>query len=320
AWARRKPRPDYEEMMAALRGRRWRGILVWHIDRLYRQPRELEDLIDLCEHGVVGFAPVTGGEYDLSAPEGQFMARMMVSVANKSSGDLSRRQLAKMVEVAQAGRPHGGRRPYGYDNDRVTVLPDEAAVIRELATRLLAGESARSVCLDLNRRDLRTPTGRAWEVTPMTRMLLSPRMAGKRSHQTRRDRVERRPGSVTPAVWEGILSEPEQVSLRAILRDPRRRRVGAPGRYLLSGLLRCHECGTNLITHPAWGRNKRTYNCPPPPRGCGKVSVVADRAEEFVRDALYARVATVKAAELDAEEQPLDIITDRLAELGRAYD
>jgi site-specific DNA recombinase len=30
---------------------RTQGIAVWHVDRLFRQPRDLERLIDLADHG-----------------------------------------------------------------------------------------------------------------------------------------------------------------------------------------------------------------------------------------------------------------------------
>ena len=43
-----KPRPRYLAMLAALRDGSLGRVVVWHLDRLYRQPRELEDIIDLA--------------------------------------------------------------------------------------------------------------------------------------------------------------------------------------------------------------------------------------------------------------------------------
>ncbi|WP_396654590.1 recombinase family protein [Microbacterium paludicola] len=49
-------------------------IIVWHVGRLYRQPRELEDLIDLVEQHPVRNEAVRGGGFDLNTTEGRLMA------------------------------------------------------------------------------------------------------------------------------------------------------------------------------------------------------------------------------------------------------
>lgn len=50
-------------------------VVVWHVDRLYRRPGELEDLIDLVESHPIRIEAVMGGEFDLNAHEGPLMAR-----------------------------------------------------------------------------------------------------------------------------------------------------------------------------------------------------------------------------------------------------
>ena len=42
-----KRRPAYQQMLTDIRAGEIDRIGVWDLDRLYRQPRELEDLIDL---------------------------------------------------------------------------------------------------------------------------------------------------------------------------------------------------------------------------------------------------------------------------------
>ena len=43
-----KRRPGFDKMLARIKTGPSR-VVVWHVDRLYRRPRELEDLIDLVE-------------------------------------------------------------------------------------------------------------------------------------------------------------------------------------------------------------------------------------------------------------------------------
>jgi DNA invertase Pin-like site-specific DNA recombinase len=109
------------------------------------------------------------------------MARVLGAFARKESDDKSRRIRRKHEELAQAGKlVGGGSRPYGFEGDRRTIRESEALIIRECARRVLAGESVRSVCRDLNERGVGTSTGKAWTPHVMRRMLLSGRISGQR--------------------------------------------------------------------------------------------------------------------------------------------
>ena len=62
---------------------------------------------------------------------GQFQARILGAVAKKESDDKSRRIRRKHEEIAANGKVSGGgSRPYGYEADKVTVRPAEAAIVR----------------------------------------------------------------------------------------------------------------------------------------------------------------------------------------------
>ena len=75
---------------------------------------------------------MTAGEFDLCTPEGRLTARIVGSVARKESEDKSRRIRRKHVELAKAGKVSGGgRRPFGFESDRVTIREDEAAPERK---------------------------------------------------------------------------------------------------------------------------------------------------------------------------------------------
>lgn len=274
AYSRRKPRPAYQRMMADLRAGVCDAVVVWHLDRLYRQPRELEDLLDLCEHGKVGFAACSG-DYDLATADGRFMARMMVNVANKASADASRRQKRKGDQVAEEGRSHGGLLPYGFSKeDRNTLDEHEAECIREVTRNLINGASLRSQVRMLNDRG--DYHGHPWQERAFARMLLRPRLIGKREHN----------GAIYDAIWPAILTEEDQFVLRALLTDPARRHPEIQPRYLLSGMLRCGVCGQKMSHAPGWNKNPPHYVCPPAPRGCGKVSVTQAPLEQHVSDAV----------------------------------
>lgn len=144
-------RPGYDAMVAQVRGGASR-IIAWHVDCLYRQPRELEDLIDLVEQHPVRIEAVRGGGFDLNATEGRLMARQLVAIAAYESGHKSDRAKRANRALAEQGRRHGSAR-YGYGPGGV-LIPEQAAVIRQMADRFCAGESLRSITAWLNRSQI----------------------------------------------------------------------------------------------------------------------------------------------------------------------
>jgi site-specific DNA recombinase len=181
-----KQRPEYLRMLEDIEVGAVEAVVVYHADRLHRHPRELEDFIDLCQRTKTRLATVSG-DVDLSTHEGQLIARIQGAVARKESDDKSRRIRRKHEELASAGKVSGGgSRPYGYEPDKRTVRPEEAEMIRDCARRALAGDSLRSICLDLNERGIASAGGKRWSSQTLRRMLMSARISGQREH--RRDR------------------------------------------------------------------------------------------------------------------------------------
>jgi DNA invertase Pin-like site-specific DNA recombinase len=278
-----KRRPQYARSLADLEAGMINGLLVYDLDRLHRQPRELESFIDLCQRlGMTNVASVSG-DIDLTTADGQFQARILGAVAKKESDDKSRRIRRKALEIAeQGGVSGGGSRPYGYELDKVTVRPAEAAVVVECAQRLLAGEPVRSIAADLNERGVPAAAGGKWSPQSLRRMLASPRISGQRIYK----------GQIAAtAVWPGIISVEDGTAIRALLANPERRTSKAARRYLLGGLLVCSHCGERLVARPRTG-GKRRYACAKGPgfSGCGKTYINADEVEGFVRLAVLHRL------------------------------
>src|SRR6266550_6989798 len=168
-----KRRPEYQRMLEDVDTGVVAAVVVYHADRLHRHPRELEDFIDLCQRKQTKLATVSG-DLDLSTHDGQLLARITGAVARKESDDKSRRIRRKHEELAAAGRVSGGgTRPFGYETDKRTLRPDEAEIIRDCATRVLAGDSLRSICKDLNERGIFTVTGKQWSTQTLRRLLMS---------------------------------------------------------------------------------------------------------------------------------------------------
>ena len=290
-----KKRPEWDRLNKDILGGLVDAIACWHVDRLTRSPRELEDVIDLHDKHGIQLATCTG-DIDLSTPTGRFIARALGAAARHEAEHKAERQRRQLRQAAQAGKPNGGQRGYGYTHDRSQIIEEEAEVIREYARRALAGETLGEMANDLNARGLRTSTGRPWARTALKTVLISARISGRREYVPT-DSYEHghRPllGEITATgCWPAIISETDSDRLRALLTNPARDTNPSRRsyRYLLSGIFACGRCGTPMCGRPhASGRPRYICHKDPSRPGCGRITVFADLAEHEARD----RILTV---------------------------
>jgi len=318
-----KPRPEYRRMCDDIKEGLRDGVIAWHPDRLHRSPKELEDFIVLIEATSAEVHTVTGGDYDLSTPHGRVTARILGAVARHESEDKSRRITRKAIELAQQGKRNGGgTRAYGYNAAHDKVVPEEAEIVKESAQRILAGDSLRSVCSDLNERAVPTVTGRSWSTTVLRNMLMSARLSGQREHKGE---------IISMGAWAAILTPVQTARLRSLLGNPDRRTNRSPRSYPLTGLVRCGLCGAKMVARPRDDGSRR-YVCARGPGnvGCGKTYQLAEPLEHLIVEAVLYRIDskdfvqavaahTTQEARAAQVEQELEDDRHQLDELAERY-
>lgn len=230
------------------------GVLAWHADRLDRAVDSAERLIEVCAAGRHPVETARSGSYQLWTPTGRKRFRYDVVDAAYEVDHMIERIEASKREAAAEGRWLGGRRPFGYEPNGITIRPSEAAEIRRVADELLAGTSVRAVARDLNARGVPTSTGGTWIPNAVRRMILRPRNAGLMEH---------RGEVIGRAQWPAILDEATWRAVRALLLDPSRLTISAPRRHLLSGIAECGICGARMAAATVGsGRDRRrVYKC-----------------------------------------------------------
>jgi DNA invertase Pin-like site-specific DNA recombinase len=289
AYSGTKPRPGYQRLVADIEDGLRDGVLVYHVDRLTRRPMELEQFVDaVARAGVRHVRFVAGGDLDAGTGDGLLLTRVTAAVAANESDTKSRRVRRKMDQNAADGRPHGGARPFGYEDDKLTVRESEAAVIRELVERHLAGESLRSLALWLDAEGIPTARGGHWNTGTLRNMLASPRIAGLREH---------RGEVVGPAVWAPIITEQQRARVLALYAERAVTGRRSPRTYLLTGLLRCGRCEGRLYSSAR--TNRRRYVCMSGPdhRGCGRLTIEAQTLEDLLANAVLYRLDTPELAD-----------------------
>ncbi|MEZ0094265.1 recombinase family protein [Streptacidiphilus sp. EB129] len=318
-------RPIFEGALRDLKagrapnGERIDGLMVYDIDRLTRDPRHLEDAIEVVEQHHRPIIDITGS-LDLLTDNGRAMARVITAMNNKSSADTSRRVKRKHKAMRDAGIPTGGPRPYGWQKDRRTLEPTEAKHLRDAAHRILTGAAVwSSIVAEWNRTGVRSASGKKWTIQTLRQVLRNPRICGYRSHYVSEFNPETQAenryavpvyddeGQPVKGQQDPILTVEQWQAITYMIENAPRRGTGRNARvYLLSGILRCGKdgCGMKMRAMKASpGRKKPEgyyeYLCPSGVRGpgCGGVAINGYDADELVRKMIIAK------HELEAEER-----------------
>jgi len=278
--ALRVVRPAFRQMLDDLASGACDALAGYDLDRVARDPRDLEDLIDVVESRSIPTRAVTGS-LDLSSDAGVTMARVMVAVANKSSRDTARRVTRKQQELAEQGRHKGGGiRSYGYGRDGMTVVEAEAAVLRQVAADILAGTSLDAIAKRLSADGVPTVRGntfddgrlRPWNRRSVHAAVTKPRVAGLREY---------RGEVVAVAEWPAVLDRDSWEQVRIALAGRAEGHTNLLQRWL-TGVLRCSKCGTGLTGTPQGKGRGHRYYCNPQKGGCAGMGLDAGGAEATV--------------------------------------
>ena len=181
-------RPDFIKMMDAARGRGFRAIVVYRLDRISRSIGDFAGLIE--ELGGLGIDFVSIREqFDTGSPIGRAMMYIASVFSQLERETIAERIRDNMHELAKTGRWLGGTTPTGYASEcaesvsvdgkmrkacRLRLIPEQAEIVRTIfelysETGSLAGTEA-----ELLRRRVRTKTGREFTRFSVKAILSNP--------------------------------------------------------------------------------------------------------------------------------------------------
>lgn len=267
AYSKTRVRPGYDRMVQLFEAGGFDALVCWDLDRLTRQPRQLEDWIDRAEDR--GLLLVTAnGEADLSTDGGRLFARIKASVARAESDRKAARQVRALQQRAESGRPPLGVRLTGYTTGG-ELVEEEALFVRAVFRRFYEGDSLRGITAWLTELGAATRHGRPWNPSTIRTMLTNPRYAGYAIYR----------GKPTGELgnWEPLVEDWLFAAVQDILADPRRRKqVGTDRKHLGAGLYLCGICDDPVRSHGSQSHPR--YRCP---RG-GHVTRSAGPVDEIV--------------------------------------
>jgi site-specific DNA recombinase len=300
-------RPGFERVRHAVESHAVDVVIVWKLDRLARRIQVVAEFGAFLEKHNCALVTVVDG-VNTAGPGGKFILHLMGLLAELESDTISLRVKSAAAASARLGKAHpGGRRPFGYEADKVTIREEEANVIRTAVDRLVND----GVPVGATLREM----GRKERSAAITGYLRNPRLVGYRQHN----------GELHPAEWEPILTHEQWNKLQQlyggrmvqasdgrtlyVVTETERtgRKKISVRRHLLTGLVWCGECG-----RPIRSDSRGHYVCE------GKdVAIDAAKLEaEVVEYALMLKVGDVTVADWRDGADP----TTGLADVEKKID
>lgn len=278
-------------------------VIAWSLDRLQRNRRDEVRLYELCQKHGAKLSLVNGTELDFQTAAGRFVADSLGSVARLEIEMKSDRQKRAQVQAAQAGKRVGGRRPFGYDSDGMTLRQDEAQAIKSGFAAVLAGVPLAEVARTWNAQGFTTGQKRhkephrgepsPWHAYSVRMVLRNPRYMGQRAYNGE---------IVAAAAWPAIVDESTWRAVDAMLNHAASKSTPTSARHLLSGLALCGVCGATVHAGGAARRGVRAYRCG---SSTGHFARMAEPVEAFVSETVVNILSRPDARNLlHAEDRP----------------
>lgn len=262
------------------------------------------------------------GEY-AQTPEGQLFFSMRGAIAEFEKEKIKQRTKGGKLQKAKQGKLLGNYHLYGYDfkrhdskNGEYVINPDQAKVVKMIFDYFTEPTSPFKGINGIAKHltEIGIPTakgGKVWHRQVVRQILMNLSYTGKHpqnKYDSEGDYVRKQSGGKSNMTlrpveeWlfteiPAIISEEQYNVAQELLKESRRRYTKSSlNQYLLSGLIRCKDCGNTMNGRKEkwWGSHMFIYSCVKNTAGaknigCGnrlKVSEVDDAVWEHISDLL----------------------------------
>lgn len=258
-------------------------IVSWRLDRVSRRAKHFLDFIEWCDENKKVYASATE-PINLDDQMGRMFAMLLAMLAEGELQAIKERTKGTFDHLVREGKHRGGLIAYGYmpvkhedgKGFKLVIDPKIEPIIREIARKVLAGESLGSVAKWLNQsntptsrdvqriRDGKKPIGYSWQVGNIAKLLRGKKLLGYMEKDDGTPivnesgvRVRRADPILSHAEWEEIQQRLDSKA-KSHLKNNWGNKHRVNGTMLLQVAF-CLTCKRPLYT--ANGRSTRYYRC-----------------------------------------------------------
>ena len=280
-------RPQFQKMIADAKKGAFSYIIVYSVDRFARD--RYDSVVYKRQLKECGVRVLSAMENISDDPTGILLESMLEGLAEYYSKELSSKILRGLNHNADNCLVASAL-PFGYrkgPDGKFAIEPAEAAIVREIFSRVKSGENLIDIARDLNDRGIQTKHKAMWNKSSFGRLLSNERYIGYYIFNGRR--VE---GGV-PAIIDKdtFYSVQEVLKLKKNPRNSPIKRRRGNGVYLLTGKVFCGHCKSAMIGHSGTSKTGKLYSyyvCKrqAQEKSCTKKKIGRDEAEIMVARAL----------------------------------
>lgn len=248
-----KGRPAMQRLVADVEKDKFQAVLVWKISRLSRNMLDTLTLLDKFEDYGVKFISYSEN-FDTGSPIGRLVVQLMASIAEMERNTLSENVKLGMKQRALEGSWNGGV-VFGYDTVKkeLVISEKEAEVVKLIYQMYANGKGLRAISNYLNKAGYKTKRNRHFSINSVAQILDNVIYNGKISWlkvenwDTKRRRGKNPNPILVDGKHEAIISDElwSVVQSRRKSKSFKQRQSNEP--FLLSGLLRCPDCGQGMV-------------------------------------------------------------------------
>lgn len=343
----RRDRPGYVRLLRDAQAGAFDVLLLWDLKRLSRA-EDLPQVLARLKFWRVRVVTCDG--YDSAREDADIRGWIDGMMGNRYLRELGKNTHRGLSGRAMAGASAGGL-PYGYavaETGHRSIREDEAAIVRLIFAEYAAGVPPRAIAAALNRDRVPSPRGSTWTMNAIRAdlrrgigILGNPIYIGQqvwnRSHwvkdpetgrRTRRERPEDEwivrdvpsLAIVDRALWDAV-----QARVRGI-KHASPAGKGRPARHVLSGILRCGECGGPMVVVDRYrygcARAKDRGTCSSRLRFSrldAEHALLAGVRAELNTPEAFAAFQRAAAAKMRRHAPDMDALKRRLAEVEREH-
>lgn len=257
-------------------------VVAWVPSRLFRDAGHKETYFRKWARAGDVRVHTKQGVWNPKDPRDRFVSTVVAGADQYYSDDVREKVVRAHDERIANGLPATGWPGFGHrlgDDGGWREKKGEADLLRSAIDRILAGTTLSTIVDEFNENDVPTRLGGTWRITTLRRVLMSPRMAGI---------LVRGGAEVGPSEYiDALIPEPKWRQLCKVIEG--RKRGPRRGRQLLTGVLFCSSCESNLNSDTSkldGDLRYRRYGC----RKCGGSNLKAEVVEEVVVDRMFVRL------------------------------
>ena len=276
-------RPQFQRMMRDAHKGGFDYVIAWKSNRMGRNM--MQAMVNESKLAELGIRCLYVEEDFDDTAAGRFALRNMMNVnqfyIENMAEDVKRGMMDNASKCLVNNKP-----PLGYrkgKDGRFEIYEPEAAIVREIFDRILNGWSIIDITTDLNRRGIRTSTGKEWKKQSFGHLLSNDKYIG----------TYRFADIVIEDGVPAILDKDTFARVQALLKSKKKPRgkQRMNDEYLLTGKVFCGKCGSPMTAQTGTSKtgkkfdyyacNRKRYD-----KACDKKNEPKGPLEDFVIEAV----------------------------------